>query len=165
MLPNNLTFRALHDPKTGVDHQCTCSVQSRKGHGLSLMWPCTDVTRQHLPGPSLQLPIRCSCIDSIHLTIHPFLTFSLNYWKKDWNQQPATQANFNWKGKWLQLLLCPANLLSGSTGEFQTLCKIFNKAHSWTPCSGKPLPIPQHSQICPLLENTQGRFHMTRDKC
>ena len=69
-----------------------CSIQSRKGHGLLLMCPCINFTHQRIPGPSPQLPIYCFCIDLIHLTSHPFLTLSLNYWKKiETSSQPPRQ--------------------------------------------------------------------------
>ena len=73
-------------------HQCTCSIQSRKGHCLLLMCPCINFIHQHIPGLSFQFPIYCFYIDSIHLPIHPFLTFSLNYRKKiETSNQPPRQ--------------------------------------------------------------------------
>lgn len=153
-----------------MDFSAGLPSEAGKEHSLLGRLPCIKFTHRHIPGPSWPLPIYCSCIASNHLTIYPFLTFSLNYWTTTTTKKAETSSQPPWQmlieGKWLRFLLRLANPLSGSTRDLQTLWRIFTNAHCQTPTLKEAShPHPQLAQICPVLSNGQTRAHLTRTKC
>lgn len=108
-----------------------------KGLSLLLIFFHINFTHQHMPGLSSQLPIYRFCIDSIHPTTHPFLTFFPNFGGK--RLKPAAR----------QILIERVNCCNYSsalqtcslvTGDLQTVCGFPPKHTAKSHAEGSPVP-------------------------